>query len=282
MFSQNPAPNCRRISVEDGKRADRRLTLRLRAAGQAGLGAGLNKFDGNRSGMLRSALWLPLAAAALSASGCVSGPTYGTGVGSETQLASDVSNIFSIAPKSRPKIDYEPRPELVRPAGPTKVASLPAPQQKVATAGNPDWPESPEQRRARLRDEATANQDNPFYKPQIAGDAPAAASLGPQVAYGAGTRYGDIGGPVKRSADANGNSAERRERIKQQSMERKQGDPTTRRYLSDPPLAYRQAADTAPTGDIGEDEWKKEKRLKAEAKAKSGKKGGWFDWLPGT
>ncbi|TIW82594.1 MAG: hypothetical protein E5V51_20730, partial [Mesorhizobium sp.] len=57
----------------------------------------------------------------------------------------------------------------------------------------------------------------------------------------------------------------------------KQGDPNTRKYLSEPPLPYRVASDAAPQNELGEDEYKKERRLKAKAE---GKKGGWFDWLP--
>jgi hypothetical protein len=42
-----------------------------------------------------------------------------------------------------------------------------------------------------------------------------------------------------------------------------QGSPTNRRYLSEPPLDYRQPAETAAKNDVGEDEWKKDKRRKA-------------------
>ena len=58
----------------------------------------------------------------------------------------------------------------------------------------------------------------------------------------------------------------------------KQGDPNTRKYLSEPPVQYRVASDTAPQNELGEDEYKKERRLKKEAEGKKGS--GWFDWLP--
>ena len=38
--------------------------------------------------------------------------------------------------------------------------------------------------------------------------------------------------------------------------------------LSEPPLEYRQAAADAPVGEIGEDEYRKERRLKREARKK--------------
>ncbi len=66
--------------------------------------------------------------------------------------------------------------------------------------------------------------------------------------------------------------------IQRRLADSKQGDPNTRKYLSEPPVAYRVAADTAPQGDLGEDEYKKERRLKKEAEGKKGS--GWFDWLP--
>ena len=53
--------------------------------------------------------------------------------------------------------------------------------------------------------------------------------------------------------------------------ETKQGSATSRKYLSEPPLAYRQPAATAPTDDIGEDEFKTERRAKSAAR----KKGDW-------
>ena len=40
----------------------------------------------------------------------------------------------------------------------------------------------------------------------------------------------------------------------------------TRKYLSEPPLDYRQAAADAPAGELGEDEYKKERRLSAQAR----------------
>ena len=58
------------------------------------------------------------------------------------------------------------------------------------------------------------------------------------------------------------------EAFRKKLAEERQGSPTKRKYLSEPPLDYRQAAATAPVGDLGEDELKKERRLKAEARKK--------------
>jgi hypothetical protein len=51
----------------------------------------------------------------------------------------------------------------------------------------------------------------------------------------------------------------------------KQGNATERNYLSEPPLSYRQPAPTAPTDELGKDEWRKDKDRK---KAALGKKSG--------
>ena len=58
-----------------------------------------------------------------------------------------------------------------------------------------------------------------------------------------------------------------------------QGSPTVRRTLSEPPLEYRQPAETAPTGELGEDEFKKQRRLKAEARKAAGETS-WRDFVP--
>ena len=52
--------------------------------------------------------------------------------------------------------------------------------------------------------------------------------------------------------------------------ETQQGNSQTRKFLSEPPVDYRQAAADAPTGELGEDEYRKERRLKREARKKSG------------
>jgi rRNA maturation protein Nop10 len=217
---------------------------------------------------VRVALLAPLVASGLALSGCMSSPTYGTDKTAGEQLAGDLSGAFSISPKRKQQIDYKPRPELVKPA-PGQKEVLPAPQESIETAST-DWPESPEQRRARLRADATAHQDDPSYQSQIVDD----VQTDPAAVKKAMADSASSHPPRWSPADSDkGRAAE----IQRRSAEGKQGDPTTRKYLSEPPLAYRAAADTAPQGELGEDEYKKERRLKKEAE---GKKSGWFDWLP--
>lgn len=210
---------------------------------------------------------LALLASGVALSGCMSSPTYGTDKTSTEQLVGDVSGILSVAPKNRGNIDYKPRPELVRPKAGEKP-NLPAPQNNIVTAENTVWPESPEQRRARLRAEATQNRDTPGWRPEIEGDVHAASSAA-ELPMGVSHRSGDSG------VGKPGSEKDQREAFNKRLAESKQGSSTTRKYLSEPPLNYRQPADSAPVGDVGEDEYKKERRLKAAAGKSS-----WRDVLP--
>ena len=122
---------------------------------------------GNRRSGIAMAAGLAVMGVALS--GCMSSPTYGTDKTASEQLLGDVSNVLALAPKERPPIDYKPRPELVKPVK-GSAAALPAPQESVATASNPAWVESPEEKRARLRADADANRDDPNWSPSIEPD----------------------------------------------------------------------------------------------------------------
>ncbi|MFD2051696.1 hypothetical protein ACFSQT_00480 [Mesorhizobium calcicola] len=217
----------------------------------------------------RLALLAPLVASGLALSGCVGSPTYGTDKTAGEQLAGDISGAFSFAPKRREQIDYKPRPTLVKPA-PGQKEALPAPQDSIETA-SAEWPESPEQRRARLRADATAHQNDPAYQSEIVDD----VQSDPESVRKAMADSGSSHPPRWTPADSDkGRAAE----IQRRLAESKQGDPNVRKYLSEPPVQYRVASDTAPQNELGEDEYKKERRLKKEAQGK--KSGGWFDWLP--
>ncbi|TPN81849.1 hypothetical protein FJ987_19535 [Mesorhizobium sp. CU2] len=215
----------------------------------------------------RAALAAPLVASAIALSGCMGSPTYGTDKTAAAQLFDDVSGAASITPKHKDPIDYKPRPDLVKP-GPGQKQTLPPPQQSIETA-SADWPESPEARRARIRADATAHQNDPNYQPETAED----VQTDPEAVKKALAESGSSHPPRWSPEDSN---PQRAAEIQRRLAEQKQGDPTQRKYLSEPPLAYRQPSSDAPQNELGEDEFKKERRLKAQAE---GKKGGWFDWL---
>lgn len=216
----------------------------------------------------RLALLAPLFASGLALAGCMGSPTYGTDKTAGEQLAGDLTGALSITPKQKERIDYKPRPTLVKPA-PGQKDALPAPQESIETA-SAEWPESPEQRRARLRADATAHQNDPAYQSEIVDD----VQTDPAAVKKAMEESGSSHPPRWSPEDSDkGKAAE----IQRRLAESKQGDPNTRKYLSEPPLAYRVASDNAPKDQLGEDEYKKERRLKAQAEGKKG--GGWFDWL---
>ena len=219
----------------------------------------------------RALVLVPLVAGVGVLSGCVSSPTYGTDKTANEQLLSDLNGALTLAPQKKPHIDYTPRPALVKPA-PGEKETLPPPQESITASA--EWPESPEQRRDRIRQYATEHRDDQNFEPQVINDVPAS----PAADESRDKLALDHPRPT---AFSNGMSAkQRREEINRRLVERNQGDPTSRKYLSEPPVGYRQPSATAPQDDIGEDEVKKERRLKKEAAARSGKKSGMFDWLP--
>ncbi|MEQ1944141.1 hypothetical protein ABMA32_17140 [Mesorhizobium sp. VNQ89] len=215
----------------------------------------------------------PLLVSGLVVSGCMSSPTYGTGVSANEQLASDISGMLSMAPK-RTSAEYAPRAELVKPTKPT--TELPAPQDSIVTADAGQWPESPEQRRARLRAEATENQDDPNWNSGIVNDlgtSPGGASKNTKL--GTSGRSSESG--VAKAGEAENLNA-LGAKARQAKAVAMQGSPTVRRTLTEPPLDYRQPAATAATDDLGEPEYQKQRRLKAEAKA--GGKKTFKDYIP--
>jgi hypothetical protein len=176
----------------------------------------------------RLLLGAPLVASGLMLAGCLGAPTYGTDKTASAQLADDVTGILSIAPKRRAPIDYKPRPELVKPAS---TAALPPPQDPVTVASNPAWPQSPEQRRAQIRAEATANQDNPAYDSPVIPDVAMAAA--PHQASST-ARSADSGSTTP-SVGVQTFARSLQARLIRSNKQRRQ-----RKYLSEPPLAYRQ------------------------------------------
>ena len=221
----------------------------------------------------RTMLVAPLLVSGLLVSGCMSSPTYGTGVTQTKQLTSDVTNIISVKPKRAFASNYAPRPELVKPTTPT--TDLPPPQESIVTASAGEWPESPEQRRARIRADATENRDTPGWEPEVVNDIAPEGSSTPSK-LGSSARGKDSG--VAKAGEAE-DLSKKGALFRQRTAESKQGSPTVRRTLTEPPLEYRQPAATAAADELGEDEYKKQRRLKAEA-AKANGKTSWRDIVP--
>nr|WP_316652710.1 hypothetical protein [uncultured Gellertiella sp.] len=188
-----------------------------------------------------------LLVAGLGLSGCLSSPTYGTGVSAGEQLVDDIGAAATIGSNTKTKgIKYTPRPGLVVPP-PDQQAALVAPQASLADKSNGQWVESPEETRARLAQEAEDNRDNTNFRSPLVNDRALTKTVSDaQLAqFRAGRTL-------------------------------QKGDYSGRRYLSDPPTAYREA-DPAALTDLGEPETAKEKRRR-KAAAVSGSGSKW--WMP--
>jgi len=214
-------------------------------------------------------LSIGLGLSSIGLSGCNMGPTYGTGKTAGKQLMDDVSSLASLGParSATNQVETRPRPELVPPS-PDQRSLLPQPQESVARAGHEQWPESPEERRQRLRDEATANRDNPNYVSPIE---PEKVSSKPERRTDM-NRRGEERIPTVTRAE----SRKQREAYQKNRQENSGGTATSRKYLSEPPLVYRQPSETAPIDDTGIDEATKERKRKAALETKEGKKKRWW------
>lgn len=189
--------------------------------------------------------FIVLSAAAFGAAGCM-GPTYGTDKTATEQLLDDVGDAVSLAPTKKPeKLAYQPRGDLIKPS--VTQTALVEPQQDLASKDNPGWLESPEQTRDRLRAEADENSENGDYRSPLI--------------------VGVTEGKTK--------SVEQQATEYREARKIMEGRENKRRFMSDPPLEYRQVDDPAKLTELGESEAAKEKRRKKEAEiAGSGRK--WY------
>ncbi|KKX24678.1 hypothetical protein [Rhizobium sp. LC145] len=192
-------------------------------------------------------------AATLTLSGCMGSPTYGTDKTAMEQLADDLGSAVSVGGNDdkRRSVKYNPRPSLVVATKEQQNQTLPSPQQSLAgRENNPNWVESPEETRERLRQEATENENNPRYR------SPLLAGRG-QAGQMTESQKWEAFRQARQNAETVNLSA-------------------PRRSLSDPPTEYR-AADAANLQDVGEPELQKERRRKKEAE-ETAKTSSW--WKP--
>lgn len=195
-----------------------------------------------------------MVASAIAVSGCM-GPTYGTDKPATQQLLEDVGNFAGGSGRSEP-IAYNPRPGIVLPSS---MEVLPTPQQNARRAGDGAWPESPEERLARIRAEATERQEDTTYRAPVL------------------TARSERQAPSNVDPDWQTRPTVQQSEARQRLAQAQRGSPTTRRYLSEPPLEYRVPAESAPTDDLGTEEWRKQRDLERA----SGQRSRLRDWIPG-
>lgn len=198
---------------------------------------------------------------ALALTGCVGGTTYGTGVSQEAQLIQDLEGMMSMGSKRRKKsIDYSARPDLILPAD---SAALPAPVDEAASTAQADWPESPEQRLARIRGEAESADPR---SGEISVAELKRKKVGIRVLRGKFDEP-DIDKDGHAAIDSLNDGSYKNARMLKKSQNTYSTGPR-RKYLTEPPVAYRTPYSTAAAGDLGISEAEKERRAEKAAKVK--------------
>ncbi|MEM7289931.1 MAG: hypothetical protein AAF412_06115 [Pseudomonadota bacterium] len=181
--------------------------------------------------------------------GCnTSGTTYGTGTTHEEATLESMYNMFSIAPKKRPDIDYSARPDLVMPAN---QQALPNPDAET-TESEENWPVSPEQRIAAIRggavepDERSGNLPVEYLLSEKDGIGTSGNSYLRQL-----SRERSQDGEAQRSTG----TYQVDDKLSKKARERRQqlsySTGVQRKYLTEPPSEYRKPAATAEAGVTG-------------------------------
>jgi hypothetical protein len=191
-------------------------------------------------GRLRSPALLILP---ITLAGCAQTSTYGTGEMPEIAMFREVTGGLLNKEEKEP-IEYQPRAPLVMP--PAAGQQLPPPVDS-ASAASPDWPIDPDERTAAV--DARNSDDNPLndinqaeyrrLKPLV-GVFPGSATSPTVDESGKDEYYNNIV-----------HGRRQREAFQQALADEKgYGRTQERRFLTDPPLTYRQPAATAPMEEV--------------------------------
>ena len=169
----------------------------------------------------------------MSVAGCISTATYGTGEAPELSIIKGVT--AGLSGREKEKIEYKPRAPLVMPP----QAALPVPSQKAGDA-DPEWPVEAGTRGTEIAGGpgATSRTDPDYVRrlQPLVGSLPAdekPASWDPERA----SQYAHL---------ETLNNPDARKKFKAAIENAEGGSLSERRYLTDPPKAYSQPAETAP------------------------------------
>lgn len=181
--------------------------------------------------------------------GC-SGNTYGTGVSSEKQLLDDVSSIVTIGSgDKKEQIRYDSRPKLIKP---THVAALPPPAESVK-ADSGYFPEDPEEKRARMLKQLEESGDlGSIDESQLPPDILALRKEAQERARKRKVTSNKDGDCFV--CDYEDRKDLDKKRLAAKTAEREQYGVPKRKWLTEPPDEYRTPAETAPVGEVGEEE----------------------------
>jgi len=166
-----------------------------------------------------------------------SGTTYGTGVSPEEQTVSDLVGIASLGGGNKAPIDYKPRGNIVVPPNPNQALPVPGSGPTVAAAEtDPNWPKDPDldARARKAAKDASFGQPSPnFILPAgqtSIGNAQATAQTYDAQRRAEGKKaWDELHKGKTGSVDANGNPV--------------------RKYLTEPPVDYREPDPNAPMSD---------------------------------
>ncbi|MBK1622784.1 hypothetical protein [Afifella marina] len=192
---------------------------------------------------------IALAMGAMLLGGCP-GRTYGTGEAPEMAIFSEVAAVGNLGGKEKKPIDYRPRSPLVMP--PSAELRPPEPEAGVRTA---NWPTGPQPNASAVALNP-ADPDNNIARDDMSPEY--VSSLKPLSGMARkrqpGEREDDAEIGVKYDLVRNRQAAKD---VKEKMAEAKGIGITERRYLTDPPEAYREPAETAPVDPEATGEKKK-------------------------
>lgn len=165
--------------------------------------------------------------------GCMSTATYGTGEAPELSILKGVTT--GLTREDKEKIDYDPRAPLVMPPN----AALPEPVQH-ASAADPDWPVEPGSARTKVEDPlGPTSRTDPNY----------VRRLQPMIGALPADQRPASYDPAKASQYAHVEDLRNRgqaEKFRAAIADAEGYNVKERRYLTDPPEAYSEPAETAP------------------------------------
>jgi hypothetical protein len=186
-----------------------------------------------------------VALAPLAFAGGCSTTTYGTGESPEMALFSELTGNIGILPgqKKKQPIEYQPRAPLVMPSN---VAQLPEPTE-TASVTNPDWPVQPGEQQVASAAQADDDPRNDISQAEYRRLRPVSGAF---AAAGANQRGAGSNDELNNDRTeyyrdiVHGN--EKRKKFRASVADMNGLSRNERRYLTDPPLTYREPAATAP------------------------------------